>query len=65
MARGATLAHDKKLVNGTHGWQRMEVEIEVPAGAPFVEFGVALEGRGRACLDDAVLEVVQDPKSPV
>ena len=65
MARGVALAHDKRLLTGTHGWQRIAVEIEVPAGAPFIELGVALEGRGRVCLDDALLEVVQAPKSPV
>lgn len=65
MARGAGLAHDKRLVNGTHGWQRISVEIEVPEAAPFIELGVALEGRGRVCLDDVLLEVVQVPKSPV
>ena len=65
MARGATLAHDKRLVNGTQGWQRISVEIDVPAGAPFIEVGVSLEGRGRACLDDALFEVIRDPKNPV
>ena len=65
MARGATLAHDKRLVNGTQGWQRISVEIDVPAGAPLIEVGVSLEGRGRACLDDALFEVIRDPKNPV
>ena len=65
MARGAALAHDKRLVTGTRGWQRLAVEIEVPAQAPFLEVGVALEGRGRVCLDDALLELVHAPKNPV
>lgn len=65
MARGASFAHDKRLVSGTRGWQRIAVEIEVPAGAPFIELGVALDGRGRVCADDVRLEVVRDPKSPV
>ena len=64
-AYGAGLAHDKRLVNGTHGWQRIFVEIEVPEAAPFIELGVVLEGRGRVCLDDVLLEVVQVPKRPV
>ena len=64
-ARGATLAEDKRLASGTHGWQRVAVEIDVPAGAPFIELGVSLEGRGRVCFDDALLEVVHVPKSPV
>jgi len=65
MARGATFEHDKRLASGTRGWQRVAVEIEVPAGAPLIELGVVLEGRGRVCLDDAVLEIVRAPKSPV
>jgi hypothetical protein len=65
MARGAVLAHDKVLVKGTAGWRRIAAEIEVPARAPLIEFGVTLEGRGRVCLDDALLEVVRAPKSPV
>ena len=66
MARvGRDLAHDKRLITGTHGWQRIAVEIEVPKGAPFIELGVSLEGRGRVCLDDALLEVVREPKKPV
>ena len=65
VARGAALAHDKRLVSGTQGWQRIAVEIDVPLQAPFIEVGVALDGRGRVCLDDAILEVVHGPKSPV
>ena len=65
VARGAALAHDKCLVSGTQGWQRVAVKIDVPAQAPFIEVGVALEGRGRVCFDDAILEIVRDPKSPV
>ena len=64
-ARGATVAYDKRLASGTRGWQRMAVEIEGPAGAPFIELGVVLEGRGRVCLDDVLLEVIRDPKTPV
>ena len=65
MAKGAVLAHDQVLLKGTAGWRRIAVEIEVPAGAPLIEFGVTLEGRGRVCLDDALLEVVHVPKIPV
>ena len=64
-AQGASLARDFVLVKGTQGWRRIAVEIEVPAGAPFIELGVTLEGRGRVCLDDALLEVVRVPNSPV
>ncbi len=65
MAQGASLARDAMLVKGTQGWRRIAVEIEVPAGAPLIELGVTLEGRGRVCLDDALLEVVHVPKRPV
>ena len=64
-ARGASLARDSVLVKGTQDWRRIGVEIEVPPGAPFIELGVTLEGRGRVCLDDALLEVVHVPKRPV
>jgi hypothetical protein len=62
---GAVIAHDKKLVQGTRGWERIGVEITVPPAASLIEMGVALEGRGRVCLDDAVLEVLGSSKSPV
>jgi hypothetical protein len=65
MARGASLAHEQRLISGTQGWQRLAVEIDVPAAAPFIEIGVLLEGRGRVCLDDALFEVLQVAKSPV
>jgi hypothetical protein len=57
--------HRQMLVNGSHGWQRVEVEVAVPANAQIVEVGATLEGRGRACFDDARLEVVPGLKNPV
>lgn len=57
--------HGQKLVNGTHAWQRIEVEVVVPADAQIIEVGAALEGRGRACLDDVRLEIVPEKKNPV
>jgi hypothetical protein len=65
IAQGAPLVHDQRRITGTHGWQRLAAEIEVPVQAQLIEIGVALEGRGRVCLDDVLLEVVQVPKSPV
>lgn len=62
---GAVVAHASRLLQGTQGWQRVEVEMAVPAGATLVEFGVSLEGRGRVCLDDARLEILPTKKSPV
>jgi hypothetical protein len=62
---GAAVAHATRLRSGTQGWQRVEVEMDVPANAALIEFGVTLEGRGRVCLDDARLEVLGPPKTPV
>jgi hypothetical protein len=57
--------HEQRLAKTTDGWQRMAVELTVPADAEFVEVGATLEGGGRACLDDARLEVLQENKNPV
>jgi hypothetical protein len=61
----ASRLHDQKLVNATRGWQRVAVEMAVPGDARYLEVGVALEGGGRACFDDARLEIVQAAKTPV
>ena len=62
---GAVIAHAQRLLQGTLGWQRVEVDLAVPQNASLVEVGVSLEGRGRVCLDDARLEIVRQSKSPV
>ena len=62
---GAVIAVASHLLRGTQGWQRVEVELDVPSGAALVEVGVSLVGRGRVCLDDARLEILGTPKSPV
>jgi hypothetical protein len=62
---GRVTTEGRRLLQGTHGWVRHAVEIEVPSDALGVEFGVALEGTGRVCMDDAVLEFVGPAKSPV
>lgn len=62
---GAIIAHASHLSQGTQGWQRVAVELDVPSGATLIEFGVSLEGRGRVCLDDARLEFLRIKKSPV
>jgi hypothetical protein len=46
-------------------WQVHSVELVVPADATTLEVGVMLSGKGRACFDDARLEVLQGPKNPV
>ena len=56
---GQLLAHGDRMVGGTQGWQRLSVEIDVPGDAHDVELGGELDGRGRACIDDARLEVLR------
>jgi hypothetical protein len=46
-------------IAGTRPWQRLSLEIDVPPNTRDLEVGVALEGTGRACLDDARLEIVR------
>jgi hypothetical protein len=53
------------LDQGSGGWQRRSVEFDVPGDASLVEFGVTMNGKGRACFDDARLEVLQPAKNPV
>lgn len=62
---GGGKVHEQKLVNGTRAWQRVEVEVAVPANAQIIEVGATLEGPGRACLDEVRLEVVPEKKNPV
>ena len=62
---GESLAHAQRLVKGTHAWQPMEVELDVPAQASVLTVGATLEGHGRACIDDVRLEVLPPGKSPI
>jgi hypothetical protein len=50
--------HALKLVRGSSGWQRVSVDLAVPAGASEVEIGATLEGPGKACFDDIRLEIL-------
>lgn len=61
---GAAVAEDKRLARGTNAWRRISVEIPVPRELLGIEVGVALEGRGRVCVDDAVLEIVPSGETP-
>ncbi|MGZ5661463.1 MAG: hypothetical protein ACXWG6_08865 [Usitatibacter sp.] len=61
---GAAIAQDKVLTKSSGGWRRMAVEITVPKESLGVEVGVALEGRGRVCADDSVLEIVRSGETP-
>lgn len=62
---GAVIARASHLLSGTQGRQRVEVELDVPPGAALIEVGVSIVGRGRVFLDDARLEILGSPKSPV
>jgi hypothetical protein len=62
---GVTMVDDRRLSQGSGGWRRVAVEITVPPDSLGVELGIALQGAGRVCVDDAVLEIVQPEKSPV
>lgn len=55
----------EKMVASTAGWETLWVEFEVPTDATTVEVGAQLRGQGRACFDDARLEILRGPKNPV
>lgn len=55
----------QSLTRESPGWQTRSVEFDVPADAVTVEVGATLRGKGRACFDDARLEVLHPlPKKP-
>jgi len=55
----------QKLAKDTQGWEEQSVEFDVPADATVVEVGATLRGTGRACFDNARLEVLRPGKNPV
>ena len=55
----------RKLAKGSQGWQDQSVEFDVPDDAITVEVGATLRGTGRACFDNARLEVLRPGKNPV
>jgi len=55
----------KEFAKGTRGWQDQSVEFEVADDAVTVEVGAMLRGTGRACFDNARLEVLRPGKNPV
>jgi hypothetical protein len=56
LAQGRPPASARKLVRGTRGWERVAIELSVPADATVVEVGATVEGPGKACFDDVRLE---------
>jgi hypothetical protein len=53
--------HFERLAARTDGWQRLSVDFVVEPAATLVEVGAVLEGGGRACFDDARLELLGPP----
>jgi hypothetical protein len=51
-------AHAQKLVQATKGWERVVVELAIPAESNLIVVGATLDGSGRACFDDVRLEVL-------
>jgi len=52
------LLHEQKVAAGTRGWERMALEFDVAREAQSLQLGATLEGAGRACIDDARLEIL-------
>jgi hypothetical protein len=53
-----TQGHFERVVPKTDGWERVAVEFIVAPAMTLFEVGGVLEGGGRACFDDARLELV-------
>jgi hypothetical protein len=49
---------DKHAARGTRDWTQQAVVLDVPRLAAAILIGFTLQGRGRAWIDDAVVEVV-------
>lgn len=61
---GTTLDHRQSLLQGTSGWQRVTLEFVVPEGSEGFQVGLAIEGPGRAWIDDARLEWLETGSKP-
>ena len=55
----------QKLVQSTQGWETHSLEFDIPPNATTVEVGAMLRGTGRACFDEARLEILAAAKNPV
>ena len=56
---GNVVGSEERMETGSHGWARSSLELDVPANAFVLEFGLALTGTGRACIDEVRLEVLR------
>ena len=54
---------ERQPVNGTRGWQRYTLELDVPANADHVVFGALLPGTGKAWFDSLGIEIDGKPWS--
>ena len=48
----------QRPIQGTTGWQKYEIVLDVPEGAQNIIFGMMLSGPGKAWLDDVRIDVV-------
>ena len=48
-----------KMIKGNSEWKRTEIVIDIPESAMGLAFGVMLNGRGRAPIDDVKFDVVE------
>ena len=60
-AHGTLIEALERPVESTKGWERLAVELAVPAEAQTLELGATMLDGGRACIDDVRLEVVARP----
>jgi hypothetical protein len=54
---GKILQVREQLLKGTHDWQALAVEMEIPPGTAEVDVGGLLDGSGRLCIDNARAEI--------
>jgi len=48
----------QRTLSGTANWRKAEIVLDVPEGGSVVTFGLLIQGRGQAWLDDLSIEVV-------
>jgi hypothetical protein len=54
---GNELAYRFEPKAGSAGWHPVSAELDIPPGTYVLELGLALKGKGRACLDEVRFEV--------
>jgi hypothetical protein len=58
---GRVIRHATNAQQGAFEWKRVESELDVPAEATLLEFGVVFYKPVRACVDDVRLEIRRAP----